>query len=521
MKIWSFEFLDTLSHRKALALFAGLVLLVFFAVGVFQALTIAPRGIHFTRQTDNLSFYMGYYQYGNSFMEPRVYDILGEEGKAASEFPLLYYVSAQIAKVIGPSEGIMRSLYMLFSLGALISLFSSFLKLLKSFLPAAFSSLLALSGVVFYYYIYALLSDSVALASALIGSAYFLNFFSDGRRWDGIFASLFFSLAALFKITFLIYPLAFFATLFLFFPRSDIQGAWNRKQWLLRAALIAAIPSVLAIAWVVFVLRYNETYGNWYFLSSAAPIWKMDTEAIQRTFQYMREYWAYSYFHPGIWYFWGLCLLFNAYAFRKVPGIWNKLHWVLGLACLADLLLFFRQFQDHDYYFLLFYGYFVFSALAFFIHIKALFPRIYQSKLFYLLLAVLWIGTIRHSQGKMHERLSVPDGIADPCLTLNGFYSTLDSLAIPKDARFVVLGDRSTNGSLYFIRRQGYTIHDTSQVEMGKLRNLFDVHQYEYALSIQGLSFGQFIDGKNMHLIYSKPGIELYEIPEQNAHSSN
>ncbi len=506
--------LDSWSAKRQMMLFAAVLFVLFAGVGLFQTLNTAPRGIHFTRQTDNLSFYMGYYQYGNSFMEPRVYDILGEGGKAASEFPLLYFISAQIAKITGPNVAIMRSLYLLFAFGALMTLFSALLRIIKDFIPAALVTLFALSGVVFYYYIYALLSDSVALSSALMGSAFFLNYFYTGSRKDAILTTVFFSLAALFKVTFLIYPLAFFGTLFLFFPRTDIQGSWNRNQWLLRSALIAFVPSVLAIAWVFFVRTYNETYGNWYFLSTAAPIWKMDSVAIQTTFGYMKEYWAYSYFHPTVWYFWGLCLLFNAYAFRKVPGIWNKLHWVLALACLADLLLFFRQFQDHDYYFLLFYGYFVFSALAFFIHLKALFPRVYQSKLLYLMLGMIWIGTVRHSHAKLEERLAIPDAIADPCLTLQGFHHTLDSLQVPLDARFVVLGDLSTNGSLYFIRRQGYTIHDTSEVEFNKLRNLFNVHHYQYALSIDGLSFGPFIEAKNMELIYSKPGIMLFRLPE-------
>lgn len=514
IKAFSSFKLETWSAKRQTLLFAAVLVFLFLGIGLYQSLNTAPRGIHFTRQTDNLAFYMGYYQFGNSFMEPRVYDILGEGGKAASEFPLLYYVSAQIAKITGPNVAIMRSIYLLFAFAALLILFSAFLRILKDFIPAALATLFALSGVVFYYYIYALLSDSVALSSALIGSALFLAYFESGTWKHAVLATVFFSLAALFKVTYLIYPLAFFATLFLFFPRTDIQGAWNRRQWLLRAGIITAIPSVLAIAWVLFVRTYNETYGNWYFLSSAAPIWKMDAEAIQTTFKYMREYWAFSYFHPTVWYFWAACLVLNAYAFRKVPGIWNKLHWVLGLACLADLLLFFRQFQDHDYYFLLFYGYFVFSALAFFIHLKALFPRIYQSRIMYLILAVLWIGTVRHSHAKMEERLSIPDAMADPCLTLKGFYHELDSLQIPMDARFVVLGDLTTNGSLYFIRRQGYTIHDTSEVEMGKLRNLFEVHHYQYALSIDGLSFGPFIESKSMQLIYSKPGIQLFRLPE-------
>lgn len=507
-------FLNNAVEKTPKLVFFTLLIAAFFAVGSFQYLGISPRGIHFTRQTDNLSFAMGYYQYGNDFFEPRVYDILGDEGKAVSEFPLLYYITAQVAKINGPNVAILRSFYLLFAIGGMMAFFSACLRLLKSFVPAALTTLLAMSGVVFYYYIYALLSDSVALSSALIGSAYFLAFFHSSSKKDGILATVFFSLSALFKVTFLIYPMAFFATLFLFFPRMDIQGVWNRKQWLWRSFLIALVPGVLAIGWVFFVLNYNAKYGNWYFLSSAAPIWKMSPEAIKTTFGYMKEYWAFSYFHPTMWYFWGICLVVNAYALKKVPGIWNRLHWILGLACIADLLLFFRQFQDHDYYFLLFYGYFLFSALAFFIHLKALFPRLYQSKLLYLFLAFLWIGTLRHSQAKIEERLSIPDAMADPCLSLEGFHHELDSLNIPMDARFVVLGDLSTNGSLYFIRRQGYTIHDTSEVEMNKLRNLFDVHHYQYALSIDGLSFGPFIQAKNMQLIYSKPGIELYRIPE-------
>ncbi|MDX5320567.1 MAG: hypothetical protein LPK45_05680, partial [Bacteroidota bacterium] len=80
----AFHFLSQHASR----FFWVLAFLLLVWTGVIRYLLHEPDGMHFIRQTDGLSFVMGYAQFDAPFFEPRVYNLLGKEGKAASEFPL-------------------------------------------------------------------------------------------------------------------------------------------------------------------------------------------------------------------------------------------------------------------------------------------------------------------------------------------------------------------------------------------------------------------------------------------------
>ena len=487
------------------------VLLAFF-LKLPRYIPLEPQGIHFIRQTDGMAFMMGYYQFGNAFFEPRVYDLLGENGRAASEFPLMYYIGAGLAKILGPSMGIMRGLSLLVSLLGLWSLFQILYKESQRFLLSFSGALVSMLGVVYFYYAINTIPDIHALGFCMMAWYFFYRFYVEFKKSHLYWATLFFALASLIKITFLIQPLACFVVLWFFFPKNDIIGGWNRKQWLKGTGLMALIAVLCSLAWVLYAKWYNQQSGAWYFLSRARPIWELNGEQIREQFTFVMEYWGESYFHVKIWKLWGAVFLFNLYGSYKLRTIWNSVHWILLGGLVAYALFFFRQFADHDYYFLLFYPWFGFSVLALILNMRALFPRVYKG-IFppLLLLFFCYIGLIQ-TESLLTKRFAHDDYFAAPCLPLKGFYQTLDSLQIPQDARFVILGDISINGSQYFIRRQGYSVHDTSEGQFRIMENLREKQGYEYALSIDSLSFGRYIDSWNMKLLHSRPGIALYKI---------
>ncbi|MDX5321520.1 MAG: hypothetical protein LPK45_10355, partial [Bacteroidota bacterium] len=232
------------------------------------------------------------------------------------------------------------------------------------------------------------------------------------------------------------------------------------------------------------------------------------------TWKFMREYWSSAYFHPSIWSIWLLISAVNIYAYKKVPGIWNRIHWVLLVGCFAYLALFFRQFSDHDDYFILCYSYFVFAFLAFAINVHDLFPRIAGHRFTYLILFFMVMASFRYVAQKYHGRVDGEDAFADAVASLEGYDHVLDSLQIGKDASFIVIGDVTHNGSLYHLRRQGFAIHDSSAHEMGIMENLRPVHQYQFALSLPGFDFGSKIEAWNMQLLDERKGLRLYRIPD-------
>ena len=68
------------------------------ALGIFstfrgpEIFKFQPQSHHQWRQSDCLSLALNYYQFELPFLEPQVHNLLAEEGKSVSEFPVLYSV---------------------------------------------------------------------------------------------------------------------------------------------------------------------------------------------------------------------------------------------------------------------------------------------------------------------------------------------------------------------------------------------------------------------------------------------
>ena len=59
----------------------------------------------------------------------------------------------------------------------------------------------------------------------------------------------------------------------------------------------------------------------------------------------------------------------------------------------------------------------------------------------------------------------------------------LDSQDIHEDARFIVMNDKTPNGGLYFINRQGWTIPDSSENSFKKLNEYISLGA-DYILTV-------------------------------------
>lgn len=67
--------------------------------------------MHIWRQSDSFAMAMGYYHNGMDFFKPMTYNLTySKEGYAASEFPIMYYLSAWCYRWFGPHVGILRLL---------------------------------------------------------------------------------------------------------------------------------------------------------------------------------------------------------------------------------------------------------------------------------------------------------------------------------------------------------------------------------------------------------------------------
>ena len=195
--------------------FIGLLLFYFLLAGTFWQLFEMPQGIHFIRQTDSLSFLSNYYHFGAGFFEPQVFNLSSTDGKAANEFPIIYYFIYLIYNVFGEHEFLLRTTNLLISFVGFIALFKLIFLIIKDNFYTYFFTFLLLSSTVVLYYANNFLPDPASLSFSILGWYLFLLVVLERKNKRLILLSfLFFTLASLLKITYFIHPIsALFALL--------------------------------------------------------------------------------------------------------------------------------------------------------------------------------------------------------------------------------------------------------------------------------------------------------------------
>lgn len=268
---------DYLDKYKYYIFFVILLLLYFF-LDYHSILFYRPQGIHFIRQTDGLSFVANYYNNGAGFFEPQVFNLTSTEGKAACEFPVLYFITAQTYKVFGEHEFILRLITIIIVSSGFFALFKIMIHILEDILYALLFTCLFLSSTILLYYTNNFLPDAGALGFILMGWYYF--FLSKNRINKYILISfLFFTLGSLIKVTYFVNPIAAAASVMVsdVLPEKKRMEAIRIRSYLWLAFLVS---SLLVISWNLYAIHYNAVNKDFYFLVSARPVWSMERKSI-------------------------------------------------------------------------------------------------------------------------------------------------------------------------------------------------------------------------------------------------
>lgn len=484
-----------------------LALLAFYiAIDYHHILFYGPEGIHFIRQTDSLSFVVNYVTNGFAFFEPMVFNLQSLGGRAAAEFPILYYLTALLYAVFGEHDFILRGLSLIISSIGFLALFRLSLLVLDDIVYAFLFTFLFISSGVVLYYANNYLPDASALGFSLIGWYYIFRYFHERKKKKFlIYGILFFCLASLLKVTYFVNPIAALAAILVHdLAEKRSPTAVMRKNLPLLLTFLAA--AVIVFAWNYYAIWYNAVNRDSYFLTSPRPVWGLDREGIYHVWEYMMGYWSYSYYYPSTFHvFIGLLaagLLFP----RRAPKILGLTTLFMVLGSLAYLALFYAQFKDHDYYFLVFIPAFAFIGLLGFSALKKRFPRMINNYLARILLLLLCVLSLDYANGRMaHKYRSDDDDTADIAVTLDGAREWIDSLGVPDDAIFIIYTDKSPNGGLYFIRRKGWNIDDGSSWSRKRMES-FISYGAEYILSTKGRRFDdprfEYVDDMGQLTLY-------------------
>lgn len=450
-------------------LFFVLLFLAYFLADYHKILFFRPQGIHFIRQTDSLSFIQGYLKNGMNFFEPGVLCLRSIEGKAACEFPIVYYLCAWIYKLIGDHEFILRLINLMIVSFGFFKLFQLFKLILDDLFYAFVFSFVFLSSTVLLYYANNFLPDPAALGLTLAGWNYFYLYRQGKLLKSLIAAAMLFLLASLIKVSYLISPLTIASAILMMMliPKRDKKEPWD---WKLFGSI--GLIVLLVVFWNLYVRIYNAQHNDTYFLTEARPIWDLNREHALLIWQNMYDnYYRYFYFQTS----------FHLFAVLIVLGLLASKFWkawdgalvvFLVLGSLANIILFYVQFQHHDYYLL---G--LIPALAFLIvfslkAIKAARPKLVGHVLIRLIFVGIAVASFNYAREKLEFKYEHSiDGYSITGPNTAWAYDAMKAHGISKAEKVVILSDPTLNGGLYHIKRFGWNLHDDSPRDLDMLES--------------------------------------------------
>lgn len=443
-----------------------------------HTITQPPHGVHQWRQSDGASMARVFEQKHNSIFEPQIFNQFGDDGSAGGEFPLFYYIAGKTYNIFNYHPFILRFILFLPFFIGLLAMLDALLGLFNYKLFALLPMFIFLCSPTFMNYSVSTLPDAAGFGLALIGSSFLLKFQKSKSKLHLVLSSLTFMIAGLTKISMLL-------PMFALVGAYGVSSIIHKTRWAQVAKSIAyvIITMMPVLSWYRYISNYNLLHKTTYFATSIRPIWDLSSEEIHRIWLHINNFWLQLIFTD--WYANAVigALLICALAFRKIDRFIILISLLLLIGSLAYGLLFYINLEHHDYYFLPFF----FLFLMIFIWAAKSIELSFQSKWIRLgsivLLAVISWQTAQAAVKK--TRKSYQGWFNDFSLSKSLFdvESFLDNKNIPKSAKFAVPQDESSNISLLFLNRSGYT----------KLSGIFDVDDLDPLID-QGVEYALVLD---------------------------
>ncbi len=443
-------------------LFLAVLLLVLLLLGFHEYISLHPIGPHYIRQTDCIAFVEYYIQNDFNFFHPGGWNLGSSNGEACSEFPVLYYFAGLISLFTENKHIVLRLISLTISVIGFFYLFSLIKLIVKDIWSSLLLSLLLLSSTILLFYSVNFLPDSSALAFTLIGWYFGLRTGFELEKPNSTKAFIFFLLAALLKVTYFIHPMAFICAILLArykstssFKETSLKEK-KRIMWFLSTAL-------LVFVWNLFSVNYTLKYGSGLFLTTVLPIWEIGPELVGRVWLAIHHDWFSSYFYPTTMHtFLAIIILGAVGVFKtKEKSVLPVILLFLFLGSAGYALLFYSQFLDHDYYFLNFYPFVVIGFSYLFHRIQLWLPKLMSTPYPKVVLMIVAILSFNYANGKLKERFSFISPVFEKNRTeLEGIDKYFDQKGIPEKAKFIVIGEPTSNGAFYWMNRSGWVIKE-------------------------------------------------------------
>ena len=453
-------------------LFLLLLIAVYLFLDYQTILFLKPQSIHFWRQTDSLSFAANYFKNGFDFFHPQVFNLQSTDGKGASEFPILYYLTAILYRIFNEHEFILRLITVFIASTGFFYLFKLLYLFLKNLVYALSFSFLFISSTVLLYYTNNYLPDASALGLTLIGWYFFFSFVKNRNNTKLLLSCvIFFTLASLIKVTYFINPIAAILSIIVF-DLSKKVGVKSILQNNVKPLIFFILSLLMVLSWNLYVSYYNKINNDSSFLIQAIPIWSISKVQIDTVWEYMTNFWYTSYYYPVTFTVFLIIFGESIPFLKKTERMILIMSFILAMGSICYLLLFFAQFKSHDYYFIALIPSIIFLVINSFIALKNKFPELINNYVTKLLLVYLCVLSLNFAKKNLIQRYEKSE---DLYASIGNKLSTtkhyLDSLGVSENAKIIIISDNTPNGGLYFINRPGWSVSDVSEKEVSLVNN--------------------------------------------------
>jgi hypothetical protein len=495
------------------------------------SLKLNPRNHHNFRQYDCLSFALNFYSDRGSLIEPRLNN-LGEanNGKAATEFPLVQYLIGKIWKITGVNVTVYRLTNLLFLIIGLFFLYKLFLLEFKSKTIAALISSLLFTSPILAYYGNSCISDIQSLSLSLVGCFYYFNWSRTKKLKSFYLFGIIFLIAGLLKIS----SVMLFLICILHFIFKNQSESKKSNKWVyfnLNYLISLSVPVLVWLIWYSYVKNYNLKNNNSFFLIGILPIWEATPEELTTVITAFVYNIFPSILNPTLLVLMTVFIITSFFYFQAR----YKAYIVLSCICvsffLAYFILFFKVLDIHDYYMLNMLG--IISIALFFIAKinKTHVLRFKKIILFNLSLFVV-INTYLTSI-KTWKKINYNETDTETALVFNHeeirafkfFYwndkkkhhvfeknlPALESIGISKNDTILCIGDYTINRTLFLLRRLGYTDFNRSGQNLSEF--LKNRPQIKYIVCIEPeLLEKEDIKVQTTNKIFERENLSIFKV---------
>jgi hypothetical protein len=440
-----------------LVLFSVGLVVVLYSVNYLGYLFNHASGVHFWRQADSISFVGHYYERGMHFFEPGTYNATSTDARGASEFPILYYITAALWHVFGRHEFILKIINSLLFFGGFYCLYKIAIKQIGNIYTALAITLLLMSSSVLLFYANSFMPDAPAFGLCLMGAYFYFRFTETKQYSNYVWAYVLFTLSVLIKVNMAVFPLAVLGLVLLekiFRLRLQGDGLFtgNGAKYLLPPFIMIA----LVTCWALWTRNYNAATHNEVFLTGIKPYWEASALQLENTVKAITEYWYAHYYFFTTWHVFYVILAIGILCIRR----WNRLAlWLCAMLLIGTVgyvALFYTQFESHDYYIIP-----VFIPLAFTVifSVGSLFnkaPWLRTSYIPTIVLFFLVILSFKFTDKLLRYRSDYKtwNDMNPEIFEISG---KLENYGVPKGQLIFSFPDHTPNASLYYLQRQGYT----------------------------------------------------------------